>query len=325
MAIRTRSQMKQAMLAVSVSAAFQALYGSAEYLSGRQQIFGYVKTLYLDEATGSFINRSHFAGFLAMALPLALGLAVGRPEQGATWRARIIALSEPSGLLRIAGALAAGMIWIGVVLSYSRGGLAAALIATGAVALWQWTRTRRMWATGILLLLAVPTVWLLVQDVRAPGERFLSQGTRISTLDLRARVWRAGGAMVADYPTLGTGLGTFEEAFDAYRPPEVDHVWHHAHNDWLQSLIEAGPPGLLAMLALLALTLTGSGERWGPGWTRWVHVTPVTAGILAIAAHSAVDFCLRVPANAVLAAFLVGCAAGPIWSERVLRRKAPTS
>ena len=146
---------------------------------------------------------------------------------------------------------------------------------------------------------------------------------RRSTLDLRERVWQAGGEMIADYPVFGTGFGTFEEAFDAYRPADVKHVWYHAHNDWLQSLIEAGPLGLLAMLTMLAMVLTGPASRWEPRWTRFLVITPVTAGILAIAVHSTVDFCLKIPANAVLAAILVGCAASPVWTERVVGSRKP--
>src|SRR5260221_2665930 len=50
-------------------------FGLAEFFSGRQQIFGYAKKYYTDVATGTFINRNHFAGYLAMTLPMAIALA----------------------------------------------------------------------------------------------------------------------------------------------------------------------------------------------------------------------------------------------------------
>jgi len=55
--------------------AFQAIYGLAEYFSGHQRIFGYVKTRYTEVATGTFINRNHYAGYLEMTLPLTIALA----------------------------------------------------------------------------------------------------------------------------------------------------------------------------------------------------------------------------------------------------------
>src|SRR5205807_7387715 len=55
---------------------FEALYGLLQYLTGWQQIFTYVKKYYLEEATGTYINRNHFAGLLEMVLPFAVALAL---------------------------------------------------------------------------------------------------------------------------------------------------------------------------------------------------------------------------------------------------------
>src|SRR5207245_11558153 len=55
---------------------FEALYGLIQYLTGWQQIFTYVKKYYLEEVTGTYINRNHFAGFLEMTLPFAVALAL---------------------------------------------------------------------------------------------------------------------------------------------------------------------------------------------------------------------------------------------------------
>ena len=48
---------------------FEAFYGMVQYLAGWQQIFTYVKKFDLEEATGTYINRNHYAGFLEMILP----------------------------------------------------------------------------------------------------------------------------------------------------------------------------------------------------------------------------------------------------------------
>src|SRR5438093_907950 len=57
------------------SGGFQAIYGLAEYFSDHQHIFGYAKKYYTDVATGTFINRNHFAGYLELTIPLAIALA----------------------------------------------------------------------------------------------------------------------------------------------------------------------------------------------------------------------------------------------------------
>ena len=52
---------------------FEAVYGLVQYLSGWQRIFVYAKKYNLEEATGTYINRNHFAGFLEMVIPLWTG------------------------------------------------------------------------------------------------------------------------------------------------------------------------------------------------------------------------------------------------------------
>src|SRR3984957_20416264 len=58
--------------ALIVLGTFEAFYGLVQYLSGWQQIFAYVKKFDLEEATGTYINRNHYAGFLEMILPFGL-------------------------------------------------------------------------------------------------------------------------------------------------------------------------------------------------------------------------------------------------------------
>jgi len=55
---------------------FEALYGLVQYLTGWQRIFGYVKKYNLEEATGTYINRNHFAGFLEMVIPFGVALVL---------------------------------------------------------------------------------------------------------------------------------------------------------------------------------------------------------------------------------------------------------
>src|ERR1700675_2407463 len=59
------------LLALGTVAAF---YGLVQYLSGWQHIFFFVKKYDLEEATGTYINRNHFAGMLEMILPFSLWL-----------------------------------------------------------------------------------------------------------------------------------------------------------------------------------------------------------------------------------------------------------
>jgi O-antigen ligase len=276
------------------AAVFQAVYGSAEYLTGRQRIFGFAKKYYLDSATGTFINRNHFATFLAVALPFALTLAIPRHRSRRShhgWRDRILALADERVLGRAAAAGAAALIWLGLLLSHSRAGLLAALAGAGIVLFHYRSIRAARWAAAVG---AVVLVALLTLEVaQAPGERFLDTKGDLAAKGGRLTVWRDSLALVKARPFLGWGFGTFESAFPSVQSADVSEVYDHAHNDWLEWVTEGGALGLLAAVGLVVTSF-----QFGSVGTR--------AAIAAFAIHAMTDFSLRIPALAVVAALLSG-------------------
>ncbi len=73
---RDANAKRRLVFAILLLGVFEALYGLIQYLTGWQQIFTYVKKYYLEEATGTYVNRNHFAGFLEMILPFAVVLTL---------------------------------------------------------------------------------------------------------------------------------------------------------------------------------------------------------------------------------------------------------
>ena len=307
-AIRDGRHLKHAAMVITASSAFQALYGASEYLTGHQHIFGYVKKYHLDAATGTFINQNHFAGYLAMTLPLALALLVqgvrrfpGRIPR----RERVLYLATPEGLPIVLAGPAILIIWAAVFLSYSRAGLAVALLGTVLFAVFAGFGRRRLRILGASLLFPL-VLFLLWQDVRAPGERFVSPATTVGLLKGRVPIWGASLRMVPEYAILGTGYGTFESAFVLYRPPTIVNLWNHAHNDWLQALTEGGVGAGLICFLVLYLALRQMSPRAPPLRHGVSILDGAAASLVAISLHSLVDFCLRIPAIAVLLAFVLG-------------------
>lgn len=299
--VRSASQARACAIAISISGALQGLYGSVEYLSGRQQIFGYVKTAYLNCATGTFINRNHFAGYLALSLPFALGLflAAGQPVASARPFTR-------QTLSRFAALFCIFCIWSGIVLSTSRGGMAAALLGALMLAGGLMNRRRQLWL--LLFALLIPTSFLMVQGLAQPGARYASLGEELTSDGGRLAVWRAATQLVIDSPLWGTGLGTFQSVFSIVQPPSVLLRFHHAHNDWLQSAVEGGIPTLLAFIALLVvLLLPAAAARLDrASLQQRLLARCAAATIAACALHSLMDFSLRIPAVALLTSVVVG-------------------
>jgi O-antigen ligase len=221
-----------------------------------------------------------------------------------SWRERLLRLGDPAGSMLLFGAIGASMIWVGIVLSYSRGALAAALVATLFFLVRARIRRLTLWLVGGIL--ALPTLWLMVRQLRAPGERFLADGVELATIGFRLPFWRAALSMVGDHLALGSGLGTFETAFAPYAPPTLRVRLDHLHNDWLQALAEGGPLVPAALLVLLFLVLRPSRARWNGTMPGVLLQAGVAAGVLAAAVHALVDFTLRIPAAAVLLAAMIG-------------------
>ena len=101
----------------------------------------------------------------------------------------------------------------------------------------------------------------------------------------------------------------YPDAFQAYQPLELGRWFiNHAHNDYLEWLFEAGLPAALILALLLVLYL----HQWGKVWTReeWSRFRFVQVGagigIFLLLLHGLVDYNLRIPANIVYFAFLVG-------------------
>ncbi len=309
--LRTRSALRWVAITIAVSASLQGLYGAFELLSGRQHILGYAKEFYTNEATGTFVNRNHFASYLAMAMPLTLALLTN-PISGARfpgWRQRLLRLLDGRVLLRALLLAALGCIWIGVVLSYSRAGLAVAVIGTAIAGFGLWGRRLLFWL--LVGSLAIPTVFLLYQDVRAPGARLSDLAVDARSDRGRLPVWRETTRIAIDHWAIGTGFGSFDAAFPLYRPASIHVRWNHAHNDWLQAAAEGG---WLTPILLLAIGVPVFRRRAGRSSSRLARAIRLgaLAGLLAVALHSLVDFPLKIPAIAVLAAILIGIRCGKI-------------
>jgi len=73
--------------------------------------------------------------------------------------------------------------------------------------------------------------------------------------------WQAGWYMLQDYPFLGVGPGNYPAVYEDYYIPPWKEPLGHAHNYYLNMAVEAGVPGLLALLLVLGLAFRGMGRR----------------------------------------------------------------
>jgi O-antigen ligase len=252
---------------------------------------------------GPYVNRNHFAGYVAMAAALALGEALEALARlrGAWGRRRkgFLLLGEEEGQAVVRAAAVVMVVVAGLVASRSRGGVCAFAFAALAMSFVGPGR-RRLTALAVALLVGTGVVWIGLGGVI---EAFEARGIRGSRLDL----WRDMLPMARRFPLFGDGWNAFATAFPWYQT-----VWRtdwigEAHNDYLQALLDGGVLGFALVLGLFFLVLRGA--------RRHASRSPVELGlfgaIAGFAFHELVDFNGQIPANAATFVALAALAVSP--------------
>jgi O-antigen ligase len=128
----------------------------------------------------------------------------------------------------------------------------------------------------------------------------------------RLDTWRDAIRMSLTSPAVGQGLGAFHDAYPRFKREHWYVRVEHAENDYIETLAESGILGLGIVLAGGGLLLLGAGRGALSGGDRVVRGIGMgaVAGLVAMVVHSGVDFNLRIPSNAALAAVLAAAAAG---------------
>ena len=286
-------------LALVVCGLLEALIGLGIYWSGMADTTVQIDSRDTIGPVGTFISRNHFAGFLEMALAMNTGLILiyyKSQSIGSGWRASVRDLSGE--LLSIRGFLLMGqlVIFAALILSGSRGGVLAFLIASivvgASLAFHHGAAVLRAWIP--IALTAIGAVFWF------GGGAFLN---RIGTLGLsnnRLDLVDVGIGIITDYPITGSGAGTFRWIFPLYKDARFGGLFYeHAHNDYLEIAIEQGLLGLLMFLSLTGLLLFRTYRAYcerHDRLARSVSLGAMIAGV-SILSHSMIDFNLQIPAN----------------------------
>jgi O-antigen ligase len=280
-------------------------YAIYQFLTHSNRVWDYVSP-YLGRASGTYISPNNFAGFLEMLLPLATAyVLVGRMKPVA----RI--LLGYSALVMLAG----------MVVTFSRGGWAAVVVALlvllGTLI---FHRNHRLPAFLLLVVLAVGGTVFVTNYL----SKTLSYMRRVGTpgeagelnLAVRLDIWTAAEQMWRDHFWWGVGPAHYNYRFREYRPESVQMSPDRAHNDYLNLLADWGAAGGIIVLAGMVTFGAGLRKTWkyvrpsendfGRGMSnRFAFSLGASAGLFALAVHSVVDFNLHIPANAILGVTLL--------------------
>lgn len=292
------------------------------------------KVHYLGSATGTFVNRGHFAAFLVLALGAAWGLAAAlfplQPDAVRRHRERKTRSSQPPSVLEASGdrlprlavlGLLSGFLGVGLVAAQSRGPLLAFGLVGLAVGAWAWRARHERWHLGIGVGLPLAGVLLATvgYGLRGALGRFSGLlGTDDVSLTSRLRIWSEGLAAWTDAPVLGAGMGAWSMAWGPHAgAPRLDEPVH-AHQELVEQL---GEVGLLGTVGLLLLAWSW-GRRVRAGFLVAPHEPRPAIGMgLAVAVgavlvQSLADFPLHTPGVLIPTALAAGVASGALGAER---------
>lgn len=264
-------------------------------------------------ATGLYVNPDHLAGLLEV-LGI-FGLSITCWSRRPRW-------------LKVVTAYLTAACYLGLALTGSRGGYLSAVTSLILFALLSLIALRaagtsllfRFGGGGlILLLIALLSIGFILQQKASLKDR----AATLFNDEGRRDLWQAALQQWKLQPVLGTGSGTYRFYGRQFRAERMQSDPVDVHNDYLHLLCEYGLLGAAAFLLFLVAHLR-------QGWRSFVHLGPkrlaadcllfsdrfalALGGLCAIGAyivHSAVDFNLHIPANALLMAFVFGLIAQP--------------
>lgn len=293
-------------------AMFVALVGSA---FGQTIYAGFRATT--DRASGSFVNPNHLAGYLEIALAAAFAAIVFATRSGGD-RAQF----EKDPLDKLYrrwvpvawAAIAWAVIAIGIAITRSRGGILMAAIATLVMftiaVLHGRSRYRRAIAAAEGIAVAGGLAIVAMTTGTWPLLRFLTSDPRDAESDMRVHLWRLSIDAWKEFPILGSGLGSFREAFRRVQPEEMNALVEQAHNDGLQLLVTGGLVGFLLaatalvwLLVLFARAFVRQKHREEAAWA-----LAGFGALLSLLLHGLVEFNFSIPAIPATLSMTLGCA-----------------
>ena len=297
------------VLGVAVASAF---FGILRQTAQLQPGFVLPRTM-PGQGYGQFINKNHFALLMEMALGLGLGIGLTR---GLT-RERVlsyVALLIP--------------IWMGLVLSNSRGGIlamlaqvvvASLLLTSGKVgyghapAAYRFLRSKLVRVVLLICLVGV----ILVGAVWVGGDKLVSSFGNASTEiypgstglrggATRNEIWRASWKMFTAHPVLGVGMGAYWVSITAYHDASGVMTPQEAHNDYLELLASGGLVGLaIAIWFVVSLFRAVRVNLASENRFQRAICFAAVLGMTGVAVHSLVDFGLHLLVNAFVFLVLV--------------------
>jgi O-antigen ligase len=294
-ALSTPGRVRTALVWTAALGTAVATYGLFNHLAGNSRLLWMPRRFYLDSATGTFVNRNHFAALMVLLLPTLLACYWTGPRAHPRGVARGDAVARAAFF-----GLCGTIMCLAVLFSKSRGGILCGIVAFGGFWLVRARRGGRreaMRAALPLASIAVAGAWAIYIGTAEITARFAQLAGGLGSDGGRIAQWTDTAELIRNFPILGGGLGTYEFLYPMYKTVRIQADFAHAHNDYLELCAEAGVVGFAiggwAIVRLGRYIMAAHRHRAATPLVLW----PLLAGLSAMLLHSSIDFGLQVPGN----------------------------
>jgi tetratricopeptide (TPR) repeat protein len=308
--LKKQSDVERMMLAVGVIVIAMAVFAQVQCLASNGKFYWVYEHPFMttdNTPHGSFTNHNHLSQFLALGVgPLIWGILRERRNSGLHRSHSDQGPRRQSTWITVSMMLGLGCSLVTVLLTSSRGGLLAVAVAIAVC------------FAGLLWLRVIPAefcVGLVVVACVVGGivnltGRETAMEDRLKQASGREQVWQANIAVAKDFPYLGTGVGTHNDAHRLHLEKPTDGVeFTHAESSYLQVLSETGLVGLgLAGLFILVSLRWCLGAFFSADKQISSLAVAILASLMANVAHAVGDFFWYTPSCMMLLAMQLACA-----------------
>lgn len=330
-----------ALTLITLNCAVMAAIGIAEDVAATKwQLLSIEKPT----AFAAFVSRNSAAMFLNVGIACGLG-AIGCRQENKTASTsdpqyRYAATSVFSKItsyiediaaeissIKLAIAAAIVLIFVGVLVTLSRGGMAssvAAFLITAGIALFRVRKIEGALLIGGLLIAAVSLViWLDQVDPVTTRIETVTEGNAVDK-DLRWTVWAFAKQATLSLWLTGGGLGNFHYAYLPFQDVPVETWFYHAESFYWQTMVDFGLTGLLAIVFGVVVCLRIIPKLLKLSDNKAAQSIAVCLAFLlaAIILHSFVEFSLFLPGIYIPVCLIlgIGCAMVNLQPTKKRRR-----
>jgi O-antigen ligase len=307
----------------AIIAITQAAIGILQLVFGAASFMGYSISSVGTRASGTFVNKNHYATLLAMALPLLIFRATG---QFTLIRQNTV----PTSLSNVWWGAATVLVAAALVGSMSRAGSVAGF-SVAVVALVLCIFRKRATTRQRLGIFVIGTMALaLVSGSSLKALLDSMQGAAFAeNAEGRLQLARFSITGLQAFFPMGAGLGSYSIAAQRFQPEAVAGYVEHVHNDYIELIFETGVLGVAALICFLMAAVSSGIRLWRTLALDQRPLCPAIAcwlGALAFAIHAWFDFPAHIPGLVIVVSLLFGASLNLslLRSHERTRRSPPT-